>query len=71
MVMMMMKKLYSARTIKYSKALNIKLQLKKFLKPDNNNNFIKKFYAMLKSTKLKSKILYKIKVNFRLILVNY
>ena len=31
-VMMMMKNFYSARTIKYSKALNIKLQFKKFLK---------------------------------------
>ena len=32
MVMMMMKNLYSARAAKYSKALNINLQLKKFLK---------------------------------------
>ena len=30
--MMMIKNLYSATAIKYSKALNIKLQLKKFLK---------------------------------------
>ena len=36
--MMMMKNLYSARTITYSKALNINLQLKKFLKSTNNNN---------------------------------
>ena len=32
MTMIMIKNFYSARTIKYSKALNIKLQLKQFLK---------------------------------------
>ena len=68
MIMLMRKNLYSARTIKYSKALNIKLQKKKF------QNY-KKFHAMRKSKK--SKILYKIKIklfkalNFRVILVNY
>ena len=32
MIIIMIKNLYYDRTIKYSKALNIKLQLKKFLK---------------------------------------
>ena len=32
MIMIMIKNLYSDRTIKYSKALNIKLQLKKIRK---------------------------------------
>ena len=32
MVMIMINNLYSARAIKYSKALNINLQLEKFLK---------------------------------------
>ena len=42
MITIMIKSLYSARTIKYSKALNIKLQLKQFLKANNNNNNSKK-----------------------------
>ena len=62
MILIMIKSLYSARTIKYSKALNMKLQLKQFLKANNNNNS-KKIHAMRKSKK--SKILYKV------ILVNY
>ena len=75
MIMIMRKNLYSARTIKYSKALNIKLQLKQFLKANNNNNNNKTFHAMRKS-KL-AKILYKSKIkmfkalNFRVILVDY
>ena len=45
----MIKSLYSARTIKYSKVLNIKLQLKQFLKANNNNNNTKKipWYAKI------------------------
>ena len=63
MILIMIKSLYSARTIKYSKALNMKLQLKQFLKANNNNNNSKKIHAMRKSKK--SKFLYKV------ILVNY
>ena len=69
--MIMIKILYSARTIKYSKALNIQLQLKKMPKKLISTIIIlKKIYAMLKSKKEKSKILYKIKLNFRVILIN-
>ena len=54
--MIMIKNLYSARTITYSKALNIKLQLKKI--PEKLIitiikiiTTIKKFHAMQKSRK--------------------
>ena len=69
----MIKNLYSARTIKYSKALNIKFQLKQFLKANNNNNNNKNNSMLCENLK----ILYKIKIkifkalNFRVILVNY
>ena len=53
MVMMMTKNLYSTRTIKYSKALNIKLQFKKIPKKLLITIIIitKEFHAMLKSKK--------------------
>ena len=52
MIMIMRKNLYSARTIKYSKALNIKLQLKQFLKANNNNNNSKKIPCYAKIEKV-------------------
>ena len=52
MIMTMIKSLYSVRTIKYSKALNIKLQLKQFPKANNNNNNSKKIPCYAKIEKV-------------------
>ena len=48
--MIIIKNLYSTRTIKYSKALHIKLQLKK----NPKKLIIKKFHALRKSKKSNS-----------------
>ena len=57
--------LYSAKTIKYSQALYIKLQLKPNIKIPKKLVItiiiIKNFHAKLKSKKWKSKIQYKVK----------
>ena len=55
MIMIMIKNLYSTRTIKYSKALHIKLQLKKNPKKlILTIIIIKKFHALRKSKKSNS-----------------